>query len=102
MHVFIAQICDTAYIKDLEDSELTALCDHIDDAIKTDKDAVVRLWWTKKKSRARNASLLLITKYWVTPMGIRKLRIQCHRVNGDGRIGSRQILEERHQGRIVR
>lgn len=102
MHVFLADICDTAYVKDLDEDEITALCDHINEAVKTCKDAILILRWKKKTYPNRQATLLYKTRVWVTPMGIRKVRIQCHRISEDGRVGTRQILEERRQGRIVR
>lgn len=102
MHVFIPDIGDTAYIKDMEDEELLALCDKLNEARKVSPSGVVRLRWTPKSSRDRKQSLLIIVKYWVTPMGIRKIRFQSHRVYENGRIGTREIFLERRQGREVR
>lgn len=102
MHIFLSDIVDTAYTKDLDDAEIIALCDHLNEAMTIAADEVTKLRWSKQKVRAQKGSLLLITKFWVTPMGIRKIRIQCHRIDGNGRIGSRVVLEERRQGRIVR
>lgn len=102
MHIFLPSVVDTGYVKDLDDTEIVALCDHLNEAHKTIADEVVKLRWTKGKVRSQKDNLLLITKYWVTPFGIRKLRVQCHRIHENGRIGTRVILEERRQGRQVR
>ncbi len=102
MHVFLEDILDTAYVKDLNDEDITALCDYLNEAVKTRKDAVVVLRWKKKTYPKRREGLLYKTRVWVTPMGIRKVRIQCHKISANGRVGSRQMVEERRQGRIVR
>ena len=102
MHVFLSALPDTAYVGDFAPDELLALCDYLNEAYKTAKSDVIRLRWTKQSVRARKADLLWIMRYWVTPMGVRKLRIQTHKIYEDGRIGRRQIREERHQGRVVR
>ena len=102
MHIFIADICDTAYVRDMADEEIIALCDYLNEAIKTSSNKVVKLRWRTQTARARKLTFLIVTRYWVTPLGIRKLRIQCHRVHENGRIGSRELVEERRQGRVVR
>lgn len=102
MHIFLKDLCDTAFIQDLEGDNLTALCDHINKTKKLNKNAIVRLWWTKKKSRKQKGKYIVIAKYWVTPRGVRKLRLQCHKMHDDGSWGPRQLIEERHQGIVVR
>lgn len=102
MHVFLSEIRDTAYVKDFTESELVALCDNLNVAITASRSQVVKLRWTKQDVRSRGPDLLWIIRFWVTPRGVRKLRIQAYKIYPDGRFGRRQIWEERHQGRIVR
>lgn len=102
MHAYLPIVCDTGLIRDLIDDDIFMLCDHLNETRRTTKSEVIKLRWSKKTYRVQNESLLLITRVWVSPMGTRKLRIQCHIIDEKGRFGPRLHLEERHQGRIKR
>lgn len=102
MHVFLPDILDTAVIRDLEEEELLALCDFLDEAVATTREQVVTLRWTKQQFPRRIGAILYVVKVWVTPRGDRKLRLQCHKIYASGRLGTRNLLQERRNGRIVR
>lgn len=102
MHVFIPKFFDTGYIKNrLADCDETS-CDFREKLESLAPGECVTLRWTTKNDRKQKDGYLIIARYWVTPWGTRKLRLQCHIIRTDGSIGARRILLERHNGRVVR
>lgn len=102
MHVFVRTIGDTGLTRDLADEPLVVLTDCERIAETVNSGHVTKLRWTKRTFTAQNAGGLVVTKVWVDPWGRRKIRIQFHQIFSDGHFGPRRLIEERHQGRIVR
>ena len=102
MHVFLPDILDTAYVKDMESHEFLALCDFLNEARSITREQVVTLRWTKQRLPSRQGALLYLLKVWVTPWGNRRFRLQCHKIYASGRLGTRNIVQERHNGLDMR
>lgn len=102
MHIFSKRHLDTG----------TTDCDlQIDGRVRLDlTDAefefkageIKQLRWTTGTDRDHKVSKLWLLRYWVTPFGIRKIRLQFHLISPEGRFGRRNIVMERHNGKIVR
>lgn len=101
MHVFVPKFFDTGFVRNrLENCDET-LCDFLGRVENLNPGECISLRWTKGGSRLQKVNLLLIARYWVTPFGTRKLRLQCHKIRSDGSIGSRNIILEKHNGRVI-
>lgn len=102
MHVFVSRFFDTGYIRNrLADYDET-FCDFRDKMENCGAGECITLRWTTKSIKKQKDGFIFIARYWVTPRGTRKLRLQSHIIRGDGSIGTRRILLERHNGRVVR
>jgi hypothetical protein len=102
MHIVVLEELDTALLTKMRNIELRAALDSSKEVIVVKKKGYVELRWKKQGPRKLKGGLLNILRYWVTPWGTRKIRLQCHKVHSDGYIGSRNIIEERHNGKKVR
>ena len=101
MHVFVLDFLDTALINHDPKEAGVALLDFAKQAEDLPPGGCIELRWKKKQNRSQKGSLLYIIRYWVTPFGTRKVRLQAHIIRDNGSFGSRMIILERHNGRII-
>ena len=102
MNIFVFDELDTAKLEIQRNRERHAMLDCAQKVKLVRNKDYVELRWRKQGTRKQKASLLYILRYWITPFGTRKMRFQCHKISNDGHIGSRNIIDERHNGRKVR
>lgn len=102
MHVFVPNKFDTGRLKNKLSNCEEVDCDFLSSLESLKPGECVELRWTKSNRRRCEGSFLYIARFWVTPWGTRKLRLQYHKINQNGTFGPREIVLERHNGRIVR
>lgn len=102
MRFFVPSLFDTATQQSSKDDVQEVLCDFSKRLEKLNKGDCITLRWTTQSRRHQKGHLLFVAKFWVTPFGTRKLRLQCHKIASDGRVGNREIILERHNGKVVR
>ena len=100
-NVFIAKFLDTARVKHELDTDGDAYLDFARKVEKLKPGECVRLRWTTQCLRSQKPNRLFIVKFWVTPFGTRKVRLQEHKISDSGHVGPRRINFERHNGRLV-
>lgn len=67
-----------------------------------DENEPISLKYSACKERKEEGDFLWILSAWKTFRGVRKIRLQCHRIRKDRSPGTREIVFERHNGRHVR
>ena len=101
MHVYVARVIDTARISHAIDEAGTATLDFSEMVETLQPGDCLRLRWTTQSTRRQLADKIYIMRFWVTPFGVRKIRLQQHKIRTDGSVGPRMILLERHNGRVI-
>lgn len=60
------------------------------------------LTYSKKKRETKKGDYVHKIFAWKDFRGTRKIRHQCHKIRKEGSLGFRDILFERHNGKVVR
>ena len=97
--VIVPSINQTGLVSAITDSSCTVKMDGEGDAKEFDRTQVYRLRWSDR--HLRQSSFLCRLKAWKDFRGRRHFRMQVHHIY-KGRVGSRIILWEKVDGRIVR
>ena len=101
MNVLVLDFLDTALVNhDLQEAGV-ALLDFAKKAEEVEAGKCVQLRWTTQTKRSQKGKRLLLLKFWVTPLGTRKIRLQQHVIRENGSFGPRIFLLERHNGKLI-